>query len=46
MDRDRITIREASSLIGVHPNTVRNHLKVGETVVTERRETWMIAVTV
>jgi hypothetical protein len=51
MDRDRITIREAAPLIGVHPNTtVRNRIKAdvyrGEMVATERGETWMIDLTV
>jgi hypothetical protein len=51
MDRDRITIREAAPLIGVHPNiNVRNRLKTdvyrGEKVATERGETWMIDLTV
>jgi predicted transcriptional regulator len=43
---ERVTIREAAALLGVHPNTVRNHIKAGvyaaEKVLTERGETWMI----
>ena len=42
----RITIREAATLLGVHPNTVRSRIKDGsieaEKVVTERGPTWMI----
>jgi hypothetical protein len=42
----RITIREAATLLKVHPNTVRNRIKDGsldaEKVVTERGPTWMI----
>jgi hypothetical protein len=41
-----ITIREAATLLGVHPNTVRNRVKAevysAEKVLTERGETWMI----
>jgi hypothetical protein len=44
--RERVTIREAATLLGVHPNTVRNHVKAGvyqaEKVFTERGPTWMI----
>jgi hypothetical protein len=43
---DRVTISEASTLLGVHPNTVRNRVKDGiyqaEKVVTERGPTWYI----
>jgi excisionase family DNA binding protein len=42
----RITIRKAATLLGVHPNTVRNWIKDGsieaEKVITERGPTWMI----
>jgi excisionase family DNA binding protein len=42
----RVTIREAATLLGVHPNTVRNRVKDGtyraEKVFTERGETWML----
>ncbi len=47
-DRDvnRVTISEAASLLGVHPNTVRNRVKDGtyqaEKFVTERGPTWYI----
>jgi hypothetical protein len=45
--RERVTIREAATLLGVHPNTIRNRVKAGMydagKVVTERGETWMIA---
>ena len=44
--KERVTIREASTLLGVHPNTVRNRVKAGmykaEKVHTERGETWML----
>jgi hypothetical protein len=44
--RERVTIREAATLLGVHPNTVRNRVKAevysAQKVVTERGETWMI----
>jgi hypothetical protein len=44
--RERVTIAEAATLLGVHPNTVRNRVKAGtyraEKVVTERGPTWMI----
>src|SRR5215207_6629175 len=44
---DRVTIAQAASLLGVHPNTVRNRVKAGvydaEKVVTENGQTWMIA---
>jgi hypothetical protein len=42
----RLTIREAATLLDVHPNTVRSRIKDGslqaEKVVTERGPTWMI----
>ncbi len=44
--QDRVTIREASTLLGVHPNTVRKRVKEGvydaEKVSTEHGFTWMI----
>jgi hypothetical protein len=44
--RERVTIRQAATLLGVHPNTVRNRVKAGiypaEKVSTERGETWML----
>jgi predicted transcriptional regulator len=44
--KEMVTIREAATLLGVHPNTVRNHIKAGiypaEKVLTERGETWTI----
>jgi hypothetical protein len=43
---ERVTIAEAATLLGVHPNTVRNRVRAGvyraEKVVTERGPTWMI----
>jgi hypothetical protein len=43
---DGLTISEAATLLGVHPNTVRNRIKDGtyiaEKVVTERGPTWML----
>jgi hypothetical protein len=43
---DRVTIREASTLLGVHPNTVRKRVKDGvyeaEKISTEHGFTWMI----
>jgi hypothetical protein len=43
---ERVTISEAASLLGVHPNTVRSRVKDGtynaEKVVTQRGPTWMI----
>ncbi len=44
--QDRVTIREASTLLGVHPNTVRKRVKDGvyeaEKISTEHGFTWMI----
>lgn len=44
--RERVTIREAATLLGVHPNTIRNRVRAGiysaEKVHTERGETWLI----
>jgi excisionase family DNA binding protein len=44
--KQRVTIREAATLLGVHPNTVRSRIKDGsieaEKVITERGPTWMI----
>ena len=43
---DRVTIGQAAAMLGVHPNTIRNHVKAGvydaEKVVTENGQTWMI----
>jgi hypothetical protein len=43
---DRVTITEAATLLGVHPNTVRGRVKAGaydaEKVSTEYGLTWMI----
>ena len=43
---DRVTISEAATLLGVHPNTVRNRVKAGiydaQKVVTESGPTWML----
>jgi hypothetical protein len=43
---DRVTITEAATLLGVHPNTVRGRVKAGtyeaEKVFTENGFTWMI----
>jgi hypothetical protein len=43
---DRVTITEAATLLGVHPNTVRGRVKAGlydaEKVATEHGLTWMI----
>ena len=43
---DRVTISEATTLLGVHPNTVRSRVKDGtyeaEKILTERGTTWMI----
>jgi excisionase family DNA binding protein len=45
-DRDRLTIGEAATLLGVHKNTVRNRIKNGvyraEMVQTERGPTYLI----
>ena len=45
-DSDRLTISEAATLLGVHPNTVRNRIKDGtylaEKIVTEHGPTWML----
>ncbi len=42
----RVTITEAATLLGVHPNTVRTRVKAGlydaEKVATEHGMTWMI----
>ena len=44
---DRVTIAEAATLLGVHPNTIRNRVKAGiynaQKVVTENGQTWMIS---
>jgi hypothetical protein len=44
---DRVTITEAATLLGIHPNTVRGRVKAGvyeaEKVATEHGLTWMIA---
>jgi excisionase family DNA binding protein len=44
--RDRLTIAEAATLLGVHKNTVRNRIKDGtyeaEKVITERGPTYLI----
>src|ERR687897_2286814 len=44
--RDRLTIAEAATLLGVHKNTVRNRIKKGsyraEMVQTERGPTYLI----
>jgi hypothetical protein len=43
---DRVTIREAATLLGVHPNTVRNRIKDGtykaEKIITNSGPTWLI----
>jgi hypothetical protein len=43
---DRVTITEAATLLGVHPNTVRGRVKAGiydaEKISTEHGLTWMI----
>jgi hypothetical protein len=43
---ERITIAEAATLLGCHPNTVRSRVKAGlyraEKVLTENGPTWMI----
>ncbi len=42
----RVTITEAATLLGVHPNTVRNRVKAGvykaEKIFTENGFTWML----
>jgi excisionase family DNA binding protein len=44
--QDRVTIRQAAALLGVHPNTVRKRVKEGvyeaEKVSTEHGFTWLI----
>jgi hypothetical protein len=44
--KEKVTIREAATLLGVHPNTVRNRVKAGiypaEKIHTERGETWVL----
>jgi len=44
--KGRVTITEAATLLGVHPNTVRGRVKAGaydaEKVATEHGLTWMI----
>ena len=46
MGSGRVTITEAATLLGVHPNTVRGRVKAGiydaEKVTTEHGLTWMI----
>jgi hypothetical protein len=43
---ERVTIAEAATLLGCHPNTIRNRVRAGiysaEKVLTERGPTWMI----
>ena len=43
---NRVTIREAATLLNVHPNTVRHRVKVGiykaDKVVTDKGPTWML----
>ena len=45
-DEGRVTITEAATLLGVHPNTVRKRVKAGfykaEKVFTENGFTWML----
>ncbi len=45
-DTNRVTITDAATLLGVHPNTVRGRVKVGiydaEKVATEHGLTWLI----
>ena len=45
-EKGRVTITEAATLLGVHPNTVRGRVKAGtyeaEKVATEHGLTWMI----
>jgi hypothetical protein len=44
--QDRVTIKQAAALLGVHPNTVRKRVKEGvyaaEKVSTEHGFTWMV----
>jgi excisionase family DNA binding protein len=46
MEEPGLTIREAATLLSVHPNTIRNRIKDGtyiaEKVVTERGQTYII----
>ena len=46
MDEDALTIRQAATLLSVHPNTVRNRIKAGtyraDKVITEHGETYLI----
>jgi hypothetical protein len=45
--RDRLTIREAATLLGVHPNTVRNRIKDGtyeaEKILTDSGPTYYVS---
>lgn len=45
-DKERLTIAEAATLLGVHKNTIRNRIKDGtykaEKVITERGPTYLI----
>lgn len=47
MDGQRYTIAQAAELLGVHPNTVRNHIKSGKVradkVLTNRGPTYLIS---
>ena len=46
MGEDALTIRQAATLLNVHPNTVRNRIKSGayraDKVITEHGETYLI----